>query len=160
MALYTAYFDESGHENGQMFTFGGLVLNVEHPAAFEAEWLAAIDPLKELHTTPFLAGGEGFKQWNSEGLGWKQEILRRAARVIAKRSFQTFSTTLDMDDFSASRVTKSSQYGRYTAINRSFRPAANFSLLFPSRKDVLYQSARDAKLKTEFGSSKRLALGC
>jgi len=101
MALYTAYFDESGHENDPMFTFGGLVLNVEHPAAFETEWLAAIDPLKELHTTPFLRGDEGFKQWNSEGLGWKQEILRRAARVIAKRSFQTFSTTLNMDDFSA-----------------------------------------------------------
>ncbi len=99
MAFYTAYFDESGHESAPFFTFGGLVLDVENPSAFESEWKAAIAPLNELHTSPFLAGGEGFEKWNNKGLEWKQEILRRAARVIGKFSLQTFSMTLDTKDF-------------------------------------------------------------
>ena len=81
MAFYTGYFDESESEVGPFFVFGGLVLDVEDPKEFEREWRTAIDPLPVLHTSPFLAGGKGFEHWNSNGLSWKQERLKKAARV-------------------------------------------------------------------------------
>jgi len=99
MAFYTGYFDESGHETNPLFVFGGLVLDVEDPRPFESDWKVAIAPLSYLHTSPFLAGGEGFEQWNNEGLKWKQDLLQRASKVIAKYALCTFSTALSMEAF-------------------------------------------------------------
>lgn len=101
MAFYSGFFDESGDESGPMFTFGGLVLDVECLKRFEDDWSKAIHPLSSLHTSPFLAGtvGSGFEQWNDKGLVWKQELLKRAARVIGKHTYATFSTALEMADY-------------------------------------------------------------
>ncbi len=99
MASYTGYFDESGHETANFFTFGGLVLDTELANAFDSEWKDAINPLGELHTSPFMFGKDEYEEWNSRGLEWKQKLLARAARVIARNTFQTFSMTLDMNDF-------------------------------------------------------------
>lgn len=101
MASYTAYFDESGHETAPFFTFGGLVLDTEGADVFEGQWREAIAPLGELHTSQFIVGKDGYEQWNNQGLEWKQRLLSRAARVVAKNSYQTFSMTLDMNDFAA-----------------------------------------------------------
>jgi hypothetical protein len=99
MTFYTGYFDESGHETNPLFVFGGLVMDVEDPRNFEREWMAAIDPLPMLHTSQFLTGLDDFKQWNSKGLEWKQDLLRRAAKVIEKHALSTFSTALSMESF-------------------------------------------------------------
>jgi hypothetical protein len=99
MAFYSGYFDESGHETNPLFVFGGLVLDIEDPREFESDWKAAINPLPMLHTSQFLTGGEGFEQWNGKGLVWKQSLLQRAAKVIARHALGTFSTALSMDSF-------------------------------------------------------------
>jgi Protein of unknown function (DUF3800) len=99
MAFYTGYFDESESEAGPFFVFGGLVLDVEAKQEFEREWKAAIQPLPMLHTSPFLAGGKGFEHWNSNGLTWKQELLKKAACVVEKHALWTFAIALDMDSF-------------------------------------------------------------
>ena len=99
MAFYTGYFDESQSEVGPHLVFGGLILDVENPQKFEDAWKAAIDPLPLLHTSPFLAGGAGFEQWNAKGLIWKQDLLKRAARVVERNALWTFAIALEMDSF-------------------------------------------------------------
>lgn len=153
MAFYTAYFDESGHESAPFFTFGGLVLDVENPSLFESEWKAAITPLDELHTSPFLAGGEGFEQWNDKGLGWKQEILRRAARVIGKFSLQTFAMTLDTEDF----FKISAEQGFDSKVAYPYSLGARFSVVqvgqwsgynsIPGRVRMVFERRRDEDIE-------------
>jgi Protein of unknown function (DUF3800) len=99
MAFYTGYFDESGHEAADIFVIGGLVLDVEDPSIFESEWRTAISPLTFLHTADFIGGHGKFEKWNYLGLDGKRALLERAAQVIAKHSFQTFSVSLDMDAY-------------------------------------------------------------
>jgi hypothetical protein len=104
MAIYTGYFDESGHETAELFVFGGVVLDVENPTKFEEDWLTAISPLTYLHTSAFYGGHDDFTKWNDLGWKWKRDLLQRASCVIAKHSFQTFSIALDMDSYN--RVNK------------------------------------------------------
>lgn len=150
MAFYTAYFDESGHEGTPLFTFAGLVLDVEDPSLFAGEWSAAISPLDELHTSPFLAGGVGYEKWNSKGIKWKQALLMRAARVIAKHSYQTFSISLDMGDFGV--ISKEQSFDRAIAYPYAF--CARFSAVqvgqwsipnsIPSRVKMVFEHRSDA----------------
>ena len=107
-----------------MFVYGGLVLDADQSHHFEDEWLAAINPLPFLHTSQFLAGpAEGYQQWNGQGLRWKQELLRKAATVIAKRAFSTFSTALAMDDFT--KISHEQHFDE--AIGHSYSFCARFS---------------------------------
>ena len=145
MAFYTAYFDESGHEAAPFFTFGGLVLDVENPGEFEDAWNAAISPLAELHASPFMAGDGEFEKWNEKGLPWKQQLLARAARVIAKNCYQTFAMTLDMDDFAAISVKE--KFDR--AIAHPYALGARFAVVqvgqwsggnsIPSRAKIVFE---------------------
>ena len=107
-----------------MFVYGGLVLDADQSHHFEDEWLAAINPLPFLHTSQFLAGpAEGYQQWNGQGLRWKQELLRKAATVIAKRAFSTFSTALAMDD--STKISHEQHFDE--AIGHSYSFCARFS---------------------------------
>jgi hypothetical protein len=98
MAIYSAYFDESGHETSDIFGCGGLVIDAEDPLAFDSAWKQAIHPLTYLHTADFIAGRKDFSEWHGK-TSEKIDILSRAVKIISDVSFQTLSCVLLMDDY-------------------------------------------------------------
>jgi hypothetical protein len=98
MAFYTGFFDESGHETGDLLCCGGLVLDGDEAMDFDRSWKDAIAPLPYLHTTDFIGGYKEFSDWRGR-TDEKRALLTRAAGVIDQTSFQTFSSVLNMADY-------------------------------------------------------------
>jgi len=92
MALYTGYFDDSGHEYADMLLLGGLVIDVETVREFDAAWLAAIAPLARLHMKVFVTETKNIPDE-------RNPIIQRVACVIDKFAFQTFSSAIWMEDY-------------------------------------------------------------
>ncbi len=122
MAVYTAYFDDSGHENQKYLVCAGHVIDVEEPEKFDRGWLEAISPLTFLHTKDFVGGYGQYAEWKGRGPE-KREILCRAAKFIGQKAFQTFSVVLAMDDYE--RLNRESAFSESLA--RPFALCARFA---------------------------------
>jgi hypothetical protein len=98
MALYTGYFDESGHESADLLLLGGLVIDVENIREFDAAWLTAIAPLPALHMKDLVTGNAEYFVWKGR-YEEKAAIVSAVAEVISRFSHQTFSAALWMEDY-------------------------------------------------------------
>ena len=122
MAIYTAYFDDSGHEDRDYLVCAGHVIDVEEPEQFDNGWLEAIAPLPNLHTKDFVGGYGEYAAWKGRGKE-KHEILCRAANFVGQKAFQTFSVVLSMEDYE--RLNK--EYAFSESIARPFALCARFA---------------------------------
>jgi hypothetical protein len=93
VTLYTAFFDESGHEGQDFLVSAGLVFATAQVPEFETAWRAAIAPLKHLHLRELWKPGA---EVNGNTL---TALLVRAAEVAGRFSFQTFSSVLNMHEY-------------------------------------------------------------
>jgi len=105
MGIYTGYFDESSDENQPYFVVGGIILDADNAANFDADWREAIKDLPLLNGEPFLHTADfvsGYEQYETEWKGRYDEklaILSRAARVISRHSLQTVTAALCMEHY-------------------------------------------------------------
>jgi Protein of unknown function (DUF3800) len=105
MAIYTGYFDESGDEHQETFILGGLVLDADQVAEFDADWVEAVRDLPwkngkpYFHTTDFVSGNDVYDPIWKGRYDDKLAILSALAKIIAKYCLQIFSAVLIMDEF-------------------------------------------------------------
>lgn len=101
MAMYSAYFDESGHpDGGEYLVVAGCVADVDQWVHFEREWLDVLAPLgiRVFHTVDFDQGKPPFDRL---GESEQIELLRRLTGIIARRVEKTFAQVLRLDDYNA-----------------------------------------------------------
>jgi hypothetical protein len=104
MAMFTAYFDASGHPvDGKVLTVAGFVSTVKKWARFEGEWNAILDSegIKIFHMTDFVAShGEFSKGWKGQ-TDRRRLFIERLAACLKKNVNKSFRTTLLLDGYYA-----------------------------------------------------------
>lgn len=103
MAMFTAYFDASGHPNakGQAMFVSGFVAPVSRWLKFEREWLDLLKAHKiknPFHMTEFIACSEQFASWKHDEPR-QLAFYRRALHLIARRTNRAFSQGLLLDEY-------------------------------------------------------------
>lgn len=104
MAMFTAYFDASGHPNdpkgGTMFV-SGFVASATGWLKFEREWLALLDEYgiaNPFHMTEFIACSGQFATWKGNE-SRQSEFYGRALKAIQRRTNKAFSQGIILNDF-------------------------------------------------------------
>lgn len=100
MAMYSAYFDESGSEDSEYFVVAGCIADVEQWIEFEREWTELLSPLgtRIFHTVDFHSRSGPFNQLTPRKAG---ELLSRLVGVICRRVERTISRALKMAEYKA-----------------------------------------------------------
>jgi hypothetical protein len=118
MAMYSAYFDESGHpDEGQFLVVAGAVADVKQWVHFEREWLGLIAPLntRVFHAVDFDKGNPPFDKLR---LQEANELLDRLVGIICRRVERSFSGAMDL--------------GQYNVINQKYIFAECYGFPYPS----------------------------
>jgi hypothetical protein len=102
MAMYSAYFDDSGHPDaGRYLVVGGAVADVNQWVYLERDWKEALASfgLTEFHATDFE------KRWppfNALSDCQRESLLMRLAGIICLRAEKTISAAIDLEEFKRS----------------------------------------------------------
>jgi len=118
MAMYSAYFDESGHpDKGDYMVVAGAVADVGQWVEFEREWKEVLAPLNTevFHATDFEAGASPF-----DGLSEcdKDDLFSKLIGIICRRVEKTCAGTIKLND--------------YKAVNRKYVFAEHYGFPYPS----------------------------
>jgi hypothetical protein len=116
MALYTAYFDESGTSDSPFVTVAGCIAELDQWKHFEREWLLTLKPLgiSIFHANDFQARKPPYDLPAPE----REELFCRLVGIICRRVETTFSRTIRMAE--------------YRAINRKYLFAESYGYPYPS----------------------------
>lgn len=90
MAMYSAYFDESGHpNNGTFMVVAGCVAEVDQWVHFEREWLEALAPLDTniFHTNEFENRNPPFDKLTSREA---DDLFDKLVGIICRRVKRIF----------------------------------------------------------------------
>jgi hypothetical protein len=101
MAMYSAYFDESGHpDSGRYLIVAGCIADVEQWVHFEREWLLALAPLntKVFHAVEFDERMPPFDKLSDQE---RADLLMRLINIICRRVEKTISGALDLHEHRA-----------------------------------------------------------
>ena len=101
MAMFTAYFDASGHpDDSTAFFVSGFVSSVRDWVKFEKEWLALLDDYNipnPFHLTDFISGRKPYDTWFLNK-SRRAEFYDRAIRIIRRRTNKDFSQGIVVAD--------------------------------------------------------------
>lgn len=103
MAMYSAYFDESGHPDsphGPYMVVAGCVATVDQWVHLEREWKCFLDPLgiEVFHATEFEQRRSPFDRLNDKQA---EELLLRLVGVVCRRVEKSVSKALRLDQYNA-----------------------------------------------------------
>lgn len=102
MAMYSAYFDASGHPNQQtVLTVAGFVSTVKKWSRFDVEWNAILkaEGVAWFHMTDFVSSQGEF------AVGWRgatqrrKPFIDRLAECLKRNVNKSFRTTVILDDY-------------------------------------------------------------
>lgn len=100
-AMFTAYFDDSGHpERGPELVVGGYISTVPRWLAFEDEWSAVLSEfdVAAFHMREFSASQGEFQSWSGNE-GRRVAFLKKLIRVVKKRTIASISSAILMDEY-------------------------------------------------------------
>lgn len=104
MAMFTAYFDTSGHPNQQqILTTAGFVSTVDKWVRFDREWNGILksEGIKVFHMTDFASNeGEFAKGWRGE-TERRKLFIERLARSLKRNVNKSFRTSLVIAGYNA-----------------------------------------------------------
>lgn len=101
MAMYSAYFDESGHpDSGKYLVVAGAVASVEQWVHFEREWKGALEPLgiSVFHAADFDQRRAPFDALSDKQ---REDLLIELASIVCRRVEQTISVAIDLGQHKA-----------------------------------------------------------
>lgn len=122
MAMYSAYFDESGHpDRGPYLIVAGCVGDVDQWVEFEREWLEALAPLGTtiFHAVDFDQRNPPFDRLTDRDA---DDLLNRLVGIICRRINKSFSHVTPLD--------------QYRAINNKYLFAECYGYPYPSAARV------------------------
>lgn len=99
MAMYSAYFDESGHpDDGDFVVVAGAIADVDQWIHFEREWTEALSTLNTtiFHMVDFESGAPPF-----DGLsdGDKDHLLAKLIGILCRRIERSVAGTINVKDY-------------------------------------------------------------
>ena len=102
MAMYTAYFDESGHpdDDGAYLVVAGCVAETGQWDELEREWLEVLKPLgtRVFHTADFDCGAKPFDRLKE---AQADELFARLIGIICRRINKSFSHVIPLGPYRA-----------------------------------------------------------
>src|ERR1043166_2124439 len=101
MAMYSAYFDESGHpDGGKYLVVAGCIADVTQWAEFDREWKAALAPLGSpvFHTVDFDNGEKPFDRLTEKEA---DALFERLVGIICRRIEKSISRATQLDQHRA-----------------------------------------------------------
>lgn len=101
MALYSAYFDDSGHPDDSLYVIvAGCIADVTQWVHFEREWLEALAPFntKVFHAVDLEQGNRPFERLTQKQ---QTELLVLLVGIITRRIEKTFAHIVPMSIFNA-----------------------------------------------------------
>lgn len=113
MAMYSAYFDESGHpDDGKFLVVAGAVADVEQWVHFEREWLETLAPLGTnlFHAADFEGSNPPFHNLTESD---KDDLFEKLVGILCRRVERTCVGTISLDDYAATnaKYVFAEQYG-------------------------------------------------
>jgi len=102
MAMFSAYFDASGHPNQKsVLTVAGFVSTVQKWSRFDREWNAILksEGVTFFHMTDFVSNrGEFAKGWRGE-TERRRKFIERLAECLKRNVNKSFRTTVILPDY-------------------------------------------------------------
>ena len=101
MAMYSAYFDESGHpDSGKYLVVAGAVADVDQWVHLDREWKGVLEPLgiEVFHATDF---EERKRPFDSLSDPRREELLMSLVRIICRRVEKTLSSAVELSQHAA-----------------------------------------------------------
>jgi hypothetical protein len=98
MAMYSAYFDESGDNHADFLVVAGAVADVNQWVQLEREWLDVLSPLKTtvFHATDFEVGNPPFDALSEPE---KDDLFVRLVGIIRRRVERTCAGVISMEHY-------------------------------------------------------------
>ena len=112
MAMYSAYFDDSGHPDaGRYLVAAGAVADIKQWVHLEREWMDALRPLgiSVFHATDL--------PHNIPDETQREHLMARLSSIIELRVEKTFSATIDL--------------GQYLVVNKKYTFAEHVGFPYP-----------------------------
>ena len=129
MAMYSAYFDESGHpDSGKFLVVAGAIADVNQWVHFEREWTEVLAPFntKTFHAVDFDKRNPPFDKLS---LNEATDMLDRLVGIICRRVERSVSQALNLD--------------HYNVINQKYAFAECYGFPYPA----LARGSPDSPLK-------------
>src|SRR5690242_13173150 len=99
MALYSAYFDDSGHpDNARYLTVAGCVADDQQWVHFEREWLELLSRFNTriFHAVDFEQGKAPFDRLTETE---RSEFLRLLIGIITRRAEKSFAHIIPINEY-------------------------------------------------------------
>jgi hypothetical protein len=100
-AMFTAYFDDSGHPaKGPELVVGGFLSTVSRWRTFEDEWTEVLNEfgVTAFHMKEFTASSGEFSEWKGNE-GRRIAFLKRLIKTVKKRAMASVSSAMLMDEY-------------------------------------------------------------
>ncbi|HEX8474852.1 MAG TPA: DUF3800 domain-containing protein [Pyrinomonadaceae bacterium] len=101
MAIYTAYFDESGSpDEGKALVVAGYVANAEQWVKFDVEWRAALasEGIKRFHMRDFAHSRREFESWKGDEKR-RTAFMKSLVEIIRRNVRKSFSQAIILDGY-------------------------------------------------------------
>jgi hypothetical protein len=101
MAMFTAYFDASGHPaQGAVLSVAGFVAHIDQWIHFEKNWKAALDAygVSQLHMKDFGPGAGEFASWKNDKHK-RQVFIERLINIIKTRCRRSFVNSIMLEHY-------------------------------------------------------------